>query len=76
MSLIKAIQQNLDVYFDDLEGEEATQVLDMVVGLAEKTTLAYVMERVNHNQSKAARILGVSRNTLRKKLMIYQLSEV
>ena len=62
------VNQSLDQYFKDLNGENPTNVYDMVVGLVEKPLLTYIMGISNGNQSKAAEILGLNRNTLRKKL--------
>ena len=41
---------------------------DMVLHQVEKPMLACVMEQCGGNQSKAAVILGLNRNTLRKKI--------
>jgi Fis family transcriptional regulator len=62
------VNQSLDQYFKDLNGENPTNVYDMVVGLVEKPLLTYIMGISKGNQSKAAEILGLNRNTLRKKL--------
>jgi len=62
------INQSLDQYFKDLNCENPTNVYDMVVGLIEKPLLTYIMGISKGNQSKAAEILGLNRNTLRKKL--------
>ena len=40
----------------------------MVIGHVEKALLRSVMERANGNQTQAADMLGVNRNTLRNKL--------
>ena len=45
----------------------------MVLAQVEKPLLAYVMNECSGNQSKAAEMLGLNRNTLRKKLLQYQL---
>ena len=62
------VNQSLDQYFKDLNGENPTNVYDMVVGLVEKPLLTFIMGISKGNQSKAAEILGLNRNTLRKKL--------
>ena len=62
------VNQSLDQYFKDLNGENPTNVYDMVVSLVEKPLLTYIMGISKGNQSKAAEILGLNRNTLRKKL--------
>ena len=44
------------------------KVYEMVVFTVEKPMLEAVMARANGNQSHAAEMLGINRNTLRKKL--------
>lgn len=63
------IYQNLQQYFRDLNGETPYGVYDMVLFQVEKPMLAYVMAQCNGNQCKAAVMLGMNRNTLRKKLI-------
>ncbi|HZV99334.1 MAG TPA: Fis family transcriptional regulator [Methylophilaceae bacterium] len=63
----------LDEYFKDLDGEPPHAVYDMVLACVEKPMLEYVLNRVGGNQSKAAEILGLNRNTLRKKLKQHNL---
>jgi Fis family transcriptional regulator len=58
-------------YFARLDGQSATDLYAMVIGEVEKPLLETVMEQCERNQTKAARILGVSRSTLRKKLIQY-----
>ena len=58
----------LDQYFTDLSGENPNGVYDMVIQSVEKPLLLYIMNLAEGNQSKAADILGLNRNTLRKKL--------
>lgn len=67
--IAECIEQNLNRYFHDLEGETASGVYDMVLFQVEKPMLSYVMAHCGGNQSKAAQILGLNRNTLRKKLL-------
>ena len=50
------------------EGKLKEQVYDMVLHCIEKPLLECVMDYAKGNQSKAAEILGLNRNTLRKKL--------
>lgn len=63
------IEQNLNQYFRDLDGETASGVYDMVLFQVEKPMLAYIMAQCGGNQSRAAEMLGLNRNTLRKKLL-------
>ena len=67
-TLSKVVEQRLNDYFANLEGQPAQNVYDMVIKEVEKGLLSVVLQQVNGNQSKAATILGLSRGTLRKKL--------
>ena len=69
----KAVEQALNEYFKDLDGQPPHAVYDMVLGCIEKPMLQHVMKRAGGNQSKAAEILGLNRNTLRKKLQQYNI---
>ena len=46
----------------------------MFIVEVEKPLLEIVMRHVKSNQCKAAEILGINRNTLRKKLKLYKLN--
>jgi Fis family transcriptional regulator len=63
----------LDQYFKDLSGENPNGVYDMVIQSVEKPLLLYIMNLAEGNQSKAADILGLNRNTLRKKLKLHKI---
>jgi len=67
-NLSNDIDTLLDQYFTDLSGENPNGVYDMVIQSVEKPLLLYIMNLAEGNQSKAADILGLNRNTLRKKL--------
>ena len=63
----------LDQYFKDLSGENPNGVYDMVIQSVEKPLLLYIMNLAEGNQSKAADILGLNRNTLRKGLKLHKI---
>ena len=63
----------LDQYFNDLDGDQPSAIYEMVINTVEKPLLLYIMNKTEGNQSKAAKILGLNRNTLRKKLIQYNL---
>ena len=63
---------------DQLEGLVSQMVergilFDEAVGEFEKRFIKRVLERVDGNQSRAAHVLGIHRNTLSRKLMEYKL---
>jgi Fis family transcriptional regulator len=55
-------------YFASLKGEEPRHVYDFFLDEIEEPLFAAVMKYTRYNQSEAARILGLSRGTLRAKL--------
>ena len=69
----RSVERSLDEYFRRLDGEPASNVYEMVIGHVERAMLSSVMERANGNQTQAADMLGVNRNTLRAKLTKYNL---
>lgn len=62
------ITKSLRDYFNTLEGQEPTNVYNMILHAVEQPLLESVMSYTKNNQSQAAEILGINRNTLRKKL--------
>jgi len=56
-----------------LDGDKPTAIYEMVINTVEKPLLLYIMNKTEGNQSKAAKMLGLNRNTLRKKLKQYNL---
>jgi Fis family transcriptional regulator, factor for inversion stimulation protein len=71
--LNEAVSLNLERYFTDLEGESPSAVYDMVITAVERPMLEIVMRRADGNQCRASEMLGINRNTLRKKLTSYGL---
>ncbi len=67
------IETLLDQYFEDLQGSKSNAVYEMVITAIEKPLLLYIMNKAEGNQSKAAKILGLNRNTLRKKLKLHKI---
>ena len=72
-SLEQSVLRALDEYFDDLDGAKPHALHDMVMHAVERPLLQYAMRRTGGNQSAAAELLGINRNTLRKKLTEYRL---
>jgi Fis family transcriptional regulator len=69
----RSIERSLDEYFRRLDGEPAHGVYDMVIGHVERALLEAILERADGNQTHAAEMLGMNRNTLRAKLAKYKL---
>ena len=74
--LATCVKGALERYFHDLDGEKpAGDLYDMVVHEVERPLLEIVMKHVKSNQCKAADMLGINRNTLRKKLKLHGLEK-
>ena len=73
-SIQEVVQKSLEDYFNDLGEQKPTNIYDMMLLTVEKPILQVVMTRAEGNQSHAAQMLGINRNTLRKKLLAGQLS--
>ena len=69
------VRSNLQRYIQDLQGQDPSNMYDMLLRVVEQPLLELVMERTHNNQSKAAQWLGLNRNTLRKKLMEHGMLE-
>jgi len=72
-SLSQQVTTTLETYFETLDKESATDVYDMVIQQVEKPLIEFVLAKTDQNQSKSAQILGINRNTLRKKMQQYDL---
>ena len=71
--LEKCVTDSLEQYFRDLDGEKPAAIHDMVLKSVEKPMLEVVLAKAGGNQTLAAEMLGINRNTLRKKLNEHQL---
>ncbi len=69
----RSVEKSLDEYFRKLDGEAPHGIYDMVIGHVERALLVSIMSRANGNQTQAADMLGMNRNTLRTKLAKYKL---
>jgi Fis family transcriptional regulator, factor for inversion stimulation protein len=72
-SLRDYVETAVSNYFQHLEGQDVTNVYEMVLSEVETPLLEVVMKYTRHNQTRAAEILGLNRGTLRKKLKQYGL---
>ena len=67
------IRGALETYFRDLDGETPSGIYDMVLKSVERPMLEVTLQQAGGNQSLAAEMLGINRNTLRKKINEHQL---
>jgi Fis family transcriptional regulator len=64
----EAVRRSLERYFKDMDGERPTAIYDMVLKHVERPMIELVLGRAEGNQTRAAAMLGIDRNTLRKKM--------
>ena len=69
--ICRSVEKSLDEYFRKLDGECPHNIYDMVITHVERTLITQVMQRANGNQTQAADMLGMNRNTLRSKIAKY-----
>ncbi|MDP2695228.1 MAG: Fis family transcriptional regulator [Gallionella sp.] len=73
--IARCVRKALKEYFKDLDGEEpCCGMYDMVMDCVEKPLLEMVLAHVGGNQSRASEMLGINRNTLRKKMLQHCIS--
>jgi len=75
VNLCECVEKTVDRYITDLNGEPACGIYQMMLGEIERPLFEVVMKHAGKNQSKASRMLGITRNTLRKKLGQYGLND-
>jgi Fis family transcriptional regulator, factor for inversion stimulation protein len=69
--IARCVRKAIDGYFRDLDGERPCALYDMVISSVERPLIEVVLHRVAGNQTQAAQLLGMNRNTLRKKMKAY-----
>jgi len=65
------VRSALSEYFRRLDGAKPSPIYEMVIRSVEKPMLEVVLDYTGGNQTKAAAVLGLNRNTLRKKMIEY-----
>jgi len=66
--LSDAVRRALERYFKDMDGEKPTSIHEMVLKKVEKPMIETVLRFAEGNQTLAAEMLGINRNTLRSKM--------
>ncbi|AFZ82519.1 MAG: Fis family transcriptional regulator [Candidatus Kinetoplastibacterium crithidii] len=69
----ECIRISLSRYLEDLGDSEPCNMLKMVMLCVEKPVIEVALEKAGNNQSKASEILGITRSTLRKKLIAHNI---
>ncbi len=73
-SLRACIRGNLEDFFSHLDGTETHDLYQRILHEVEHPLLELTLQQCDGNQSRAARMLGINRNTLKKKMDQRQIS--
>lgn len=73
-SLRRCVRRNLEAFFLQLEGAETNDLYQRILREIEHPLLELALKECNGNQSHTAKMLGINRNTLKKKMDLYQIS--
>lgn len=65
------VAQAMENYFEQLDGQEVIDLYEMVLSEVEAPLMDAVMAYTRGNQTKASKLTGLNRGTLRKKLKKY-----
>jgi Fis family transcriptional regulator len=72
--MARYVREAVAAYFVALDGEEPScPVYDMVISCVEKPLIETVLYHAGGNQTRAAELLGMNRNTLRKKIQSHKI---
>ncbi len=72
--LRECVRHALRCYLESLDGHEVNDLYEMVIKEVERPLFQTVLDYAEGNQTRAARLLGMSRSTLRKKMLHYRLT--
>jgi len=67
------IRQKIKNYAEKVKNAEINDVYKSIMGLTEKIIIEEILNLYNFNQLKVSRLLGINRNTLRKKINEYKI---
>ena len=67
------LHRTIKDYVSHMKGDENGHLHDLIIGGVEKPLLDIVLTETKGNQTQAANILGINRNTLRKKISDYNI---
>jgi two-component system nitrogen regulation response regulator GlnG len=68
LSLEEIIRHKLEDYFRRMEGVDVDNLYSLVIERVERPLIELTLKKTKSNQIRAAQILGINRNTLRKKI--------
>jgi Fis family transcriptional regulator len=73
LPLSSQVTKALEEYFAHLGDCKPTKLYDLVIAEVERPLIAFVLQHTQDNKSEAAKVLGITRGTLYKKIDLYKL---
>ena len=71
--IASCIRKAIGGYLNDLDGEKPGNLYSMVIQSVEKPLIEIAIQHTKGNQTQAAGLLGINRNTLRQKMKQFQI---
>ena len=71
--LEKWLDKSIKQYVGDMDGKNNGHLHELIIRGIEKPLVEIVLKETNGNQTQAANILGINRNTLRAKITEYEI---
>ena len=71
--LEKWLDKSIKQYVGAMDEKNNGHLHELIIGGIEKPLVEIVLKETNGNQTQAANILGINRNTLRKKISEYEI---
>ena len=73
LSLQQAVKESVEQYFDDMQDQVPQDLHSLFLSQVEPPLIRVVLRKCRNNKSQAAEMLGMNRNTLRKKMNLYSI---
>jgi len=73
LSLQQAVKECVEQYFEDMHDQIPQDLYSLFLSQVEPPLIRVVLRKCRNNKSQAADILGMNRNTLRKKMNLYSI---
>ncbi len=75
VSLENLLSSKLKPIISQMDLKKVEGLYNIIIARVEMPLIRLVLERTHHNQSQAAKILGINRNTLKKKIDEYRIGK-
>lgn len=76
LPLSRLIENHLKRYFMENKGQPIDNLYEKIIAEVERPLIQLTLDEMDGNQMKTAMILGINRNTLRKKMKLFNLLEM